>query len=112
MKHILITLALLALAFGVFAHAPGDINASYTASNKTLNISFDHKVADAKLHFIQSIEVRLNDTMIISQVASAQDSAEGGSYIYRIPNLKKNDVLTITLICNKGGKKSASMILK
>ena len=55
--------------------------------------------------------MRLNDVTIISQVASAQDTAEGGQFLYRVPNLKKGDVLDIILDCNKGGRNSRKMIL-
>ncbi len=112
MKHLLMIVALLALAIGIHGHAASDIQASYKAATQTLELGFDHDVKNPQNHFIQSIEIRLNGTMIISQVASAQDTASGGQYIYKIPNLKKNDKIEITLICNKGGKKTASMILK
>ncbi len=112
MKQTLVMIAFLAVSAMAIAHPAADINASYSAQDKTLAISFDHKVSDPTEHFIQGVEVRLNDKMIISQVNTAQDSSTGGSFIYRIPNLRKNDVLKITLICNKTGKKSASMILK
>ncbi len=112
MKNLLIIIAFLAVSVGAFAHAASDLRASYKASSQTLELSFDHSVRDPQNHYIQSIEIRLNGTMIISQVASAQDTASGGEYIYKIPNLKKNDKIEITLICNKSGKKTASMVLK
>ncbi|NLH93656.1 MAG: hypothetical protein GX466_05475 [Candidatus Cloacimonetes bacterium] len=112
MKNLLFIFVLLALSFGAFGHAATELQASYTAATQTLKLSFDHSVKNPQGHFIQSIEIRHNGTMIISQVASAQDSTTGGEYIYKIPNLKKNDKIDITLICNKGGRKSASMILK
>lgn len=112
MKHLLISIALLALSFGAFAHPASELQASYTASTQTLKLSFEHSVKNPLDHYIQSIEIRHNGTMIISQVASAQDTASGGEYIYKIPNLKKNDKIDITLICNKSGRKTASMVLK
>lgn len=112
MKNLLIIFALLAISLSAYAHAASDLRASYKAATQTLELSFDHSVRNAQEHYIQSIEIRLNGTMIISQVATGQDTASGGEYIYKIPNLKKNDKIEITLICNKGGKKSASMILK
>ncbi len=112
MKHLLIIFALLALSLAAYAHAASELQASYTAATQTLKLGFDHSVKNPQDHFIQSIEIRHNGTMIISQVAAAQDSASGGEYFYKIPNLKKNDKIDISLICNKSGKKSASMVLK
>ncbi|MBW6514350.1 MAG: hypothetical protein K0B87_06305 [Candidatus Syntrophosphaera sp.] len=112
MKRAIIILALLAFGASVYAHPAADLEATYSVQNKTLNISFTHSVKDPADHFIQGVEVRLNDVMIISQVCSAQDTATGGSFVYRIPNLKKNDTIRVTLICNKTGKKSATMVLK
>ncbi|MGC9362252.1 MAG: hypothetical protein ACP5F3_04910 [Candidatus Syntrophosphaera sp.] len=112
MKQLLAMIAFLGCVAMLFAHPASNIDASYSAQNKTLTISFDHKVGDPADHFIQGVEVRLNDRMIISQVNTAQDSETGGTFIYRIPNLRKNDVIKVTLICNKTGKRSASMILK
>ena len=112
MKHIVLLALMLALVVGIYAHAAADISANYTAKTRTLNISFDHSVKDPSTHFIQGIVVRLNDITIISQVCTAQETASGGEFVYRIPNLKKGDVLDIILDCNKGGRNSAKMVLK
>lgn len=112
MKKTLIFLALLAIACGLFAHPADEIRASYKASSKTLEVSFDHKVKDAKAHYINSIEIRLNGDKIITQSVRSQRDKSGGSFIYKIPNLQKNDKLEIILICNKGGRKSTTMVLK
>ncbi|MCB5224155.1 MAG: hypothetical protein WCY21_00850 [Candidatus Cloacimonadaceae bacterium] len=112
MKKILFMIALLALALGLFAHPADDIRASYKASTQTLEISFDHKVKDSNVHFINSIEIHLNGDKIITQHTRAQIDNTGGSFLYKIPNLQKNDKLEIILNCNKGGKKSTTMILK
>ncbi len=112
MKHLIIIVALLAFSLCAYGHAASDLKASYKSADQTLELSFDHSVKDPLTHYIQSIEIRLNGTMIISQVATGQDTASGGQYIYKIPNLKKNDKIDINLVCNKGGKKSASMVLK
>lgn len=112
MKNLLIIIALLAISIGAWAHPASDLRASYKSSSQTLDISFDHNVKNPNDHFIQSIEIRRNGIMIISQVAKAQDTATGGGYIYKIPNLIKNDKIEITLICNRGGKKVATMVLK
>lgn len=111
MKHLLVTLAVLTLVIGLSAHAASEITAKYTAKTKILTIAYNHSVKDPAAHFIQGIQVRLNDFTIISQVASAQDDASGGEFIYRIPNLKKGDVLDIILDCNKGGRLTRKMVL-
>ena len=112
MKKILVLVALLGICLAVYGHAASEIaNAKYTAKTKTLSFSFTHVVRDPAAHFIQGIQIRLNDVTIISQVASAQDTAEGGQFLYRVPNLKKGDVLDIILDCNKGGRNSRKMIL-
>ncbi len=112
MKNLLLIIALLSLSLMAHAHAASDLQASYRAASQTLEISFQHDVRNPQNHFIQSIEISLNGRMIISQVASAQDSATGGELLYKIPNLRRNDKIDITLICNQGGRKTASMILK
>ncbi len=112
MKQTLAILALSAFCAIAFAHPASDINASYSAQNQTVSISFDHPVENPSEHFIEGVEIRLNGRMIISQVNTAQDSETGGSFIYKIPNLRKNDVLMITLICSRAGKKTATMKMK
>ncbi|NLW19334.1 MAG: hypothetical protein GXY81_06565 [Candidatus Cloacimonetes bacterium] len=112
MKNTLIILALLAIACGLFAHPADEIYASYKAASQTLEISFDHKVKDSKEHYIDHVEISLNGKTIITQTARTQNDNTGGSFIYKIPNLQKNDKLEITLTCNKGGKKSTVMALK
>jgi hypothetical protein len=111
MKHLLLIFALMLFCISVYAHPASDVTAKYSAANQTLTINFDHVVKDASDHYISGIEVRLAGKMIISQVASAQDNLKGGEFIYKIPNLRKGDILEITTICNKTGKKSVKMTL-
>lgn len=112
MKQIIILAALLALSWAAFAHPASAVNTKYTADTKTLNVSFDHAVQNHLNHYINTILVKLNDITIISQTSTSQDSDTGGAYLYRIPNLKKGDVIEVITECNKTGKKSTKMVLK
>lgn len=111
MKQTLLLIALMLFCLSAYAHPASDVTAKYAATTKTLTINFDHVVKDATDHYINGVEVRLDGKMIISQIATAQDSQKGGEFMYKIPNLRKGSILEITTICNKTGKKSAKMTL-
>lgn len=111
MSKIVVLTFLLAFALSAWAHPASEIYAKYSAETKTLTVSFDHVVKSASDHYIEGIQVRLNGVTIVSQVCSAQDTVNGGEFLYRIPNLKKGNTLEIILDCNKGGRKTTKMIL-
>lgn len=114
MRRIIAPMLFLILLAGAaaFAHAPAKIVLSYDAETHMLSVEFMHKVRDPANHFIKTVSVNLNGTEIIVQTADMQETAEGGTYVYKIPQVKPGDTIEVVLECVKGGKMKKTMEIK
>ena len=112
MKKLSLILMAVLITAALSAHAAGKVSVGYDAKTSQVSVSFDHSVKSATEHYIQSITIRVNNKTVISQVYGLQETAAGGSAIYRIPGLKAGDVIEALTDCNKGGKKSDKLTLK
>ncbi len=112
MKRIIILILLSALfTLGLFAHPANKVTASFNAETSILTVEYEHKVNNANDHFINNITVSLNGRKAIEQLLSLQESAAGGTFIYKMPGLKKGDKIAVQTECNKGGKKSSTITI-
>ncbi|MDP2172351.1 MAG: hypothetical protein Q8M98_10720 [Candidatus Cloacimonadaceae bacterium] len=105
MKQVLIAIAIMILVSTLPAHPAGSVTARFDATTKLLSISFDHSVKDPTDHFIKSIIVKVGGSIMITQNLNIQENAAGGSFSYKLLNLKKGDVIEVITECNKSGKK-------
>lgn len=112
MKHLILLALLLLAGLNLMAHPAGNVTLSYDAATRLVTVGFEHGVKSATDHFINSITLKLNGKTIVTQNTSIQETLAGGSYTYKVLNLKKGDVLEAITDCNKGGKKSAKTTLK
>jgi len=109
-KYCFILIALIIVAV-LSAHPASKVSISYDAKTSQVSVDFDHSVKSAADHYIQTLTLKINNNTVISQVYSLQEKAAGGTAIYRIPGLKKGDVVEVISDCNKGGKKSGKLTL-
>lgn len=111
MKKMTIIVLLLLATLALVAHPAGKVNAAYDAKTQLLTVDFAHKVSNAADHFVFNIIVQINGKKAIEQNIGKQEAIEGGSFVYKLIDLKKGDKVTVTADCNKGGKKSASITI-
>ena len=95
-----------------FAHPAGDVTGKYDAKTQLLEVSYAHQVKDATDHYISSVTVLVNGKNVITHNLSLQESAEGGTLIYKLPALKVGDKISVNTECSKGGKKSTNLSIK
>jgi len=112
MKKLSLIIMAMIIAATLSAHAASSVSISYEATTQEVTVRFDHSVKSAADHYIQTLTLKLNNKTIISQVYALQEQTVGGTAVYRIPGLKKGDVLEAITDCNKGGKKSSKLTLK
>ncbi len=112
-KYILITLAILFLGMTVLsAHPASLLNVTFDKDKDNLIVSFVHKVKTPQDHFIHHITVQLNKKDIISQNTFSQDTTDGGTIYYKVIDAKVGDKISVTVDCNKSGKKSETILVK
>ncbi len=111
MRYVL-ALVILLSSLALFAHPASKVEASYDTETQILNVSFEHKVKNAEDHFIFEIKVYNGKKEVITQEISRQETMEGGSFQYKLIDVKPGDKLKIRTNCNKTGKKSAKIVIE
>lgn len=112
MKYILSIILMTVFAAGLMAHAASNVSLNYDAKTQLLTVKFDHSVKNAADHFISGIIIRVGGKEVISQSLNMQESAAGGSVVYKMINLKPGTVIEAVTECNKLGKKTAKLTIK
>jgi hypothetical protein len=111
MKYAILSLIILLFGTQLFAHPAGEVSMSYTAATQIVTVSFSHGVKSATEHYIEKVTLKLNNKVIVTQTLGLQDTISGGTLSYKVPGLKKGDVLEAVTECNKGGTKSRKLTL-
>ena len=96
---------------GLWAHPANKVTATFNAETSILTVNFEHKVNNTADHFVYSILIQLNGKKAVEQIISVQETAEGGTFVYKMPGLKKGDKINVVTDCNKGGKRSATITI-
>jgi hypothetical protein len=96
----------------LYSHPASNLAVSFDKSTSILKVEFTHKVSDANAHFIDNIQVMINGKSAVIQVLNSQESKESGAVIYKLSDAKSGDKITVTVNCNKGGKKSETITIK
>ena len=94
----------------VTAHPPYALNLTYNSSMSELSVTITHSVRDPADHFIDPVEVRLGDTILISAHYTSQPTAETFTYLYAYP-AKSGDLLEVNATCNKGGSLTGAVLV-
>ncbi|KQC08820.1 MAG: hypothetical protein APR54_00420 [Candidatus Cloacimonas sp. SDB] len=107
-----IVLVILSAIVVLNAHPASNVSLTFDKEQNLLSVEFEHKVRNAEDHYISEVTVYLNDTEIITQKISKQQSAEGGKLLYVIVDTKVGDKLSVRIDCNKTGKKTGEIVIE
>jgi len=84
------------------SHTPDYLDLSYNTENTTLTATFTHPVSDPNIHYIDSVEIKLNDEVVDTIPYTSQPIADEFSYEYNV-SATEGDEFIVTGICNQGG---------
>ncbi len=112
MKKVIITLAVMLISLGLFAHSASTVKLRFDIKTKLLYVNFEHGVKNVSEHFISNIDVKVNDKLVVTHKVLVQDKLTGGAVVYKIAGLNPGDKIMVTTECNKGGKQSGSTTVK
>jgi hypothetical protein len=110
-KHIIIAVICL-LALGLWAHPASNIGLNFDVKTQILSVDFDHQVKNPADHYISSIVIKINAKDAIVHNLSAQETAQGGSLVYKLIGVKAGTQIEAISTCNKTGKKSTKLVVK
>ncbi len=94
---------------GVSAHGPQSMSIAYDLENGNLTVNISHIVVNPTLHYIEKVDVDINDINVLSQDYPSQPSNDAFSYYYDVA-ANPGDVINVTATCSVGG--SAKETLK
>lgn len=101
----LLTLILFSCLTALSAHPASEVKAEFDKEKNILTVEITHSVKDSESHFIDELEIELNDEEIITQKFTFQLNDEVQKALYFIPGAKKGDSIQIKAECNKFGSK-------
>ena len=99
------------LGFGfvsyVQGHSPSGMSLVYHTSTEILDVTITHSVSNLQTHFVESVDIFINDVLNHSEDYTSQPS-NTFTYNYNI-NATIGDTIKATAICNLGGSITSSI---
>ena len=94
-----------------FAHPARDVILDFDPALHFLTVEVDHSVSHTLKHYIDRIEVFLNDELIITQDIRQQLSQTSQKVSYIIVDAVSGDTLKVKTTCNMFGSKEGSIVI-
>jgi hypothetical protein len=93
-----------------YSTAPKSVELTYDMNTQTLSVKIDHYSASAKMHYIESVEIKKNGTTFSKKEYDTQPADSVFTYTYKIPAVK-GDVIEVTATCTMWGKKTSTLTI-
>jgi desulfoferrodoxin (superoxide reductase-like protein) len=87
-----------------YAHMPSDVKVSFDTASKELKLVIMHDTPDLLVHYIGRVNVELNGKEVINDKLTRQENDKSQTLIYKIPNAKAGDIITVYVRCNIIGR--------
>jgi hypothetical protein len=91
------------LSTNIMAHSPSSMKISYNLEAKTINATISHSVSNPNNHYVNEIEVRINEQLYETFEYTSQP---GSSFTYALDSIEADvgDIIEVKAICNQGGQ--------
>jgi len=112
-KYYLVALTLLATMFSsmAIAHPPQDMVLDYDINTETLSVTITHISPAPTVHYIDKVEIKRNDELIITEEYDSQPTSSEFTYEYYIQAVV-DDELTVIAYCSIQGSITQSLIVR
>lgn len=97
-------------ALKVRAHNPASILLDYNSNTEELTVTIIHGVSDPNSHYINSVYITVNGSMVLNELYTSQPTSSTFSYIYIII-ANEGARIQVTATCNVGGDKTECIIV-
>lgn len=111
LKTSLILVTLLVLATSIKANSPSSIDLSYDYDTKILDVKVFHSVSDANTHYIETLEIYVNDVLNISQGFTNQNTTSYLEVSFSI-SVDYGDTIKVTAHCNIAGSITDQIVVQ
>ncbi len=109
---VFVVIMIFGLSLNIYSHSPTKIDLNFDNENKILKVEVYHPVLLPRNHYINKIEVYLNDNLIIVQEFDRQLTKKTQKAGYFIFEAEKDDVIKVKAICNKHGDKTSHLVVQ
>ncbi len=92
------------------AHSPSSVTLTYDQDTDILNVTITHSVASTSTHYIEKVEVYVNDALVHEQDYTSQPTTSAFSYEYTIM-AGPGDTIKVDATCNLAGTDSETLII-
>lgn len=94
----------------VSPHAASGMSLTYDFNTQELSVSVTHSVANPSSHYILSVTIRVNGTIVSSEVYTNQPTTMTFTYLYNITAGHEANI-QVTIVCNLTGTISRTLIV-
>ncbi len=94
-----------------FAHPPQDMVLQYDIETDVLSVEMTHNSPAPTVHYINKIEINLNDELIITEEYDDQPTTSEFTYTFAL-QAEAGDEITVNSYCNIQGLISKSIIVR
>ena len=84
-------------------HPPSDIQLQYDKKTNVLTVTALHQVRDSKQHYINEVDIWLDNTQIVTQKFSSQCDNTKQMAQYLVIDAKPGSIIKVSATCNRGG---------
>lgn len=99
------------LVVNTAAHNPEEMDLNYEKDTPTLELRITHNVANPNNHYIEQIDIEINDMMYDSYQYNSQPSTSTITYTFTI-EAESNDEIMVTAYCSIAGSIQESLTVE
>jgi hypothetical protein len=105
-----ITISISLTSFNVRANSPAAISLEYNTTTGVLSVEITHNIGsdDPNTHYIESVEIKVNDVIVNTTIYSSQPTSSTFTYQYNI-TAEVGDTIQVTAVCNIVGSITRSI---
>ncbi|HAG16929.1 MAG TPA: hypothetical protein DCG69_10505 [Bacteroidales bacterium] len=98
--------------FTAMSHPPKSLSLKFDLKTQELQVNIEHGVSDVADHYISNVVVMVNGKEALNQNYTNQKNKKGEDFVYKLENIKKDDLIEVTTTCVKWGKKSQTLTVE
>lgn len=99
------------LSIAVTAHPPQGMTLDYDFETKILDVTISHNTPGPTVHFINRVDVEINDELYLSEDYDSQPTTDTFTYSYTV-EAEIGDIIKVTAFCNIQGSITKSITVR
>jgi TonB family protein len=110
--QLILTVVIIMTSIVLFAHPPKDSTISFNNTTKILNVNVPHKIKKPRVHYVEKIEVYLNNRLKIVQYFHQQMNKTEQKAKFLLTEAVGEDKIEVKIFCKLFGDVSKTLIVE